>query len=143
MQREKKQPFLARKCGLGVPPVVRVGPGYPAGLPGRVIPVTGLGSDPKPAGFFGPGTQVPEYPAIRPNEYPGTQVPGYPFSTVSPLSACLIITPRSPSNTHATHGSAYFSHNIYQLLRMQLRRPSMIISISGRIPGYPSTRVPV
>ena len=43
---------------IGLPPV-RLLPGYPASLPGRVIPATGSGSDPKPAGFFGPGTRVP------------------------------------------------------------------------------------
>ena len=49
---------LSRTCELGVPPV-RVGPGYPAGLRERVLPVTGFGSYPKPAGFFGPGTGIP------------------------------------------------------------------------------------
>ena len=38
---------------VGVPPVR---------LPGRVLPATGSGSDPKPAWFFGPGTRVPRYP---------------------------------------------------------------------------------
>ena len=42
---------------VGVPPV-RLLPGYPAGLPGRVLPATRSGSDPKPAGFLGPGTRV-------------------------------------------------------------------------------------
>ena len=57
---------------LGLPPI-RVGPGYPAGLYGRVLPVTGSGSDPQPTGFFGPGARVPEYPGTRPGRAPGYQ----------------------------------------------------------------------
>ena len=43
----------------GCLPPVRLLPGYPAGLSGRVLPTTGSGSDPKPAGLFGLGTRVP------------------------------------------------------------------------------------
>ena len=43
--------YLAR---LGAPPVRSV-PGYPAGLPGRILPATGSRSDRKPAGIFGRG----------------------------------------------------------------------------------------
>ena len=42
----------------GVPPVCLL-PGYPADFPGRVLSATGSGSDPNPAGFFGPGTHAP------------------------------------------------------------------------------------
>ena len=69
--------FLHRSayaCLLGVPPV-RVGLGYPTGLPGRVLPVTGSGSHPKPAGFFGPGARVPVYPVCN----------------LSPWSACVCL----------------------------------------------------
>lgn len=45
---------------VGVP-LVRVGPGYRAGLYKRVLPDPGSGSDLKLAGLFGPGTRVPEY----------------------------------------------------------------------------------
>ena len=81
---------------IGVPPV-RVGPERPAGLPGRVLPVTGSGPDPKTAGFFGPGTRLPEYSGTRLK-----RVPGYPFSNVFPWSACLAITSGRPSNTQQT-----------------------------------------
>ena len=56
-------------------PPVRVGTGCPAGLPGRILPVTGSGSDPKPAGFFGPGARVPVYPVCN----------------LSPWSACVCL----------------------------------------------------
>ena len=53
---------LASNCAyalsIGLPPV-RLLPGYPAGLPGRVLPATGSGSDPKPAVLFGSGTRIP------------------------------------------------------------------------------------
>lgn len=51
-------------CVVGVLPV-RLLLGYPAGFPGRVLPVTGFGSDPKAAGFFWPGTRVLGYPGTR------------------------------------------------------------------------------
>ena len=55
---------------IGVPPV-RLLPGDPAGLPGRVLPATGSGSDPTPAWFFGPST--PEYPGTRSETCPSGQ----------------------------------------------------------------------
>ena len=71
----QKKNTLYTGCTLRVPPV-RVGPGYSADVPGRVLPVTGFGSDPKAARFFGPGTRVPGYPSIW---VPGVPVyPGYP-----------------------------------------------------------------
>lgn len=53
-------------------PLIRIGPGYLAGLLGRALPVTGSESDPKLAGFFGPGTRVPVYQRVYVVSVPDT-----------------------------------------------------------------------
>ena len=75
---------------------------------------------------FGPGTRVP--------------VP----NRVVPVKQRVPVVNMPDNNLrngfeHAANDPEQYSHNTYQLLRMQLRRLSMIMSISGRLPGYPGT----
>ena len=103
---------------LGVPPV-RVEPGYPAGSPARVLPVTGSESDSKPAGFFGPGTRVPEYSSTRPE-----LIPWYPVTRV-PVRQRVSVVGMPDNNLqkpfkHATNDPAQYSYNTYQQLCMKL-----------------------
>ena len=74
------------------------------------------GFDPQPAGYFGLSTRVPVWQRV-----PVVSMPDKNF--------------QKPFN-HAANDPTRYSHNTYQVLRMKLRRPSMIMSISGRVPGY-------
>lgn len=75
------------RCNIEALPI-RLLPGYPASLPGRVLTVTRSGSDPNTAGFFGPDTPVPGCTGL----YPGTGLATYPRGRNCPRGrGCLTI----------------------------------------------------
>ena len=68
--------------------------------------------------------------------YPGTRV-----SVQQLVPGVNMPLKLQKSFRHAANDPAQYSHNIYQLLRMQLLRLCMIMSTSGRIPGYSVTLI--
>ena len=112
-------------------------PEHPAQTSTRVpvwqrVPVVNMPGDPNSAGFLGADTRVPEYPART-----STRVPVWQRVPVVNMPGSNLQKPFK----HATNDPAQYLNNTYQLLRMQLRWSSMIMSISGRAPGYPGIRL--
>ena len=91
-----------------------------------------VGGRPKTRRVFWPGIRVPEYPSQTSTRVPIQQR----FPVVSMPDNNL----QKPFKD-ATNDPAQYSHNTYQEARMRLQRPPVVRSISGRVPGYPSSKV--